>query len=358
MPKGLRRILLVRLSHLGDVVHALPVFHALRAAHPEAELAWAVQREFAGLLRGLPGLARVIEFDRRGGARAWFALQRELAAFRADWSIDAQGNVKSAAAALVSGARVRTGLARADWRERAGAWLVNDRAPSAAGPHAIERMEALVRHVAGPRAALRFDPALSPEELARDDDGEPRAVREADVLLHLATPGDVRAWPPERFAELARELAARGKRVLVVSGPAEEELGRALARELDAPDVAHWVGQRGLRRLARAFTLGGARGAAFVGCDSGPMHLAWACGLRVVCLAGPQDARRTGPWPVPPPVRGDASGPRHAVVRARDEPACAPCLARRCTHAEGPVCMRRVASEDVIAALESFARGA
>jgi len=61
------RILIVRLSHLGDVVHALGVFHALHAAFPSAEIGWAVQPEFAGLLDGLPGLARVFHFERRGG---------------------------------------------------------------------------------------------------------------------------------------------------------------------------------------------------------------------------------------------------------------------------------------------------
>ena len=72
-----RRILLVRLSHLGDVVHALPVFHALRGAHPRARIGWAVQREFAGLLEGLPGLDEVLDFERRGGARAWLELSEE-----------------------------------------------------------------------------------------------------------------------------------------------------------------------------------------------------------------------------------------------------------------------------------------
>lgn len=347
MALPLRRILLVRLSHLGDVVHALPVFHALRAAHPQAEVAWVVQREFADLLRGLPGLARTIEFDRRGGARAWRALRRELADFGADWAVDAQGNLKSAAVTRCSGARRRTGLARVDWRERAGAWLVPDRAAPAHGEHAIDRMRALCEHVAGPGTPLRFDPALTEDELALERADEPR-LQEFDALVHLATPGDVRSWPAERFVELGRAFARRGERVLFVSGPAEADLGRAVAAELaQEHGILHWTGQRGLRRLARAFTLAARASTVFVGCDSGPMHLAWATGLRVVCLAGPQDARRTGPWP----VEG-----RHAVVRARVEPECAPCRARTCSHSDGPVCMRRVTPEDVLAAQERMRR--
>ena len=70
------RIVLVRLSHLGDVLHALPVFHALAETFRGARIAWVIQREYAELVRPLARLERVIEFDRRGGARAWLASRR------------------------------------------------------------------------------------------------------------------------------------------------------------------------------------------------------------------------------------------------------------------------------------------
>ena len=99
----------------------------------------------------------------------------------------------------------------------------------------------------------------------------------------------------------------------------------------DASHVAHWIGQRGLRELAAVFTAAANAGSSFVSCDSGPLHLAVACGLRTVALAGPQDARRTGPYP--------GSEIDHAVMRSERELECAPCLARHCQHPEGPVCM-------------------
>lgn len=343
------RLLLVRLSHLGDVVHALPVFHALRAQHPAAEIGWVVQSEFAGILRGMPGLERLFLFERRGGARAWRALRRELALWRPDHAIDAQGNLKSAVATWMSGASLRSGLDRRDWRERAGAWLVNDRAPAASGPHAIERMQALAQHVApdGWRSiGLRCDPALAPSELDTARSGWD-ALGRVDVVVHLATPGDVRSWPRERFEELLRALESRRERAWVVSGPAEAALGAEVARA--HPAHAHSVGQRGLRELAALFTLASRARAPFVGCDSGPMHLAWACGMRAVVLEGPQDARRTGPWPLAEPA--DA---RHRVVRSSESLACAPCLARTCSHAQGPVCMSRIVVADVLRALNDL----
>ncbi len=344
-----RRILIVRLSHLGDVVHALGVFHALHAAYPRAEIGWAIQPEFAALLRGLPGLARVFLFGRRGGAGAWLRIARELSRFRADLVVDAQGNAKSAAVAwLARGAR-RVASAASDWQEPWAAWLGGERAPAlpADERHAMQRMERLARHlVPETRLPLRTDAGLSPRERARGAAALQERLQgaggAAPVLVHLTDPADVRAWPLESWVELGRALRAEGRPVLVLSGPREALAGEALARALPGdPGLVHWRGQDDLRELAGVFEAAALRGSRLIACDSGPMHLAAACGLRVTALEGPQDERRTGPWPAS----------LHRVVRAREAPACAPCLAHRCSHREGPVCMSHLAVEDVLATL-------
>ena len=212
------RILLVRLSHLGDVVHALAVFHALHAAYPRARIAWAVQPEFSGLLEGLPGLERTILFDRRGGPGAWWRLRRALRAFAPELAVDAQGNAKSAAVTLFSGAPRRLGLARADWREPAFARVLNAHAARAAGepPHAMDRMAALCGAVGG-SGEPRRDVALSEAERDRGrrhldslaPDGRP------PLLLSVSSPGDVRSWPEERWGEL---LASLPRPAVVLSG--------------------------------------------------------------------------------------------------------------------------------------------
>lgn len=339
------RILLVRLSHLGDVVHALCVYHALRAAWPSAELAWAIQPEFAELVEPLPGVVRTLRFGRRDGWRAWPRLWREARAFAPELAVDAQGNVKSALVVLGSGARRRAGLARRDWREPLAAGVLDDPAPPAeARPaHAMHRMLALARHVAPGVAAPELHPVPTPAETARGH--RELARRSLDprrtVLVGVKPACDVRGWPTARWAELARGLAADGRAVLVVAGPGAEREGAALAVELaDERRVAVWPDQRGLRELCGLFAAAAALDVPYVGCDSGPLHLAAACGVRTVCLEGPQDAARTGPWPL------GADGP-HRVVRARARPACAPCLARRCTHAEGAVCMSGIDPRDV-----------
>jgi heptosyltransferase-1 len=348
-----RRVLLVRLSHLGDVVHGLPVYHAMRARWPHARLGWVVQPEFAGLLRGLPGLEGALLFDRRGGVSAWPRLWRELRAFDADLAVDAQGNLKSAAITRLSGARRRIGLARADWRERAGHWVLHASAPPAAGPHALDRMHGLARWIAAPGASAdisqRRDPALAADELAAGRAEFTRLVGTAPasspVLLHVSDARDVRGWPREHWIELARTLADAARPVLVISGPAEAALGAEVRAALQGVQgCAHWVGQRGLRELAALFAAAAERGARLVACDSGPLHLAGSVGLTTLALAGPQDPRRTGPWP----PRG--AGP-HDWLHSAEDLACRPCLARRCTHAAGPVCMSRLTPAVVAARL-------
>ncbi|MCE9593234.1 MAG: glycosyltransferase family 9 protein [Planctomycetes bacterium] len=338
----------MRLSHLGDVVHALPLYHALASRFPTARLAWVIQREYAELVRPLARLERVFEFERDGGARAWLGLREELASFAPTRVIDAQGNLKSAAAALVAGSGERVGAAWGDWREPLGAFAMHARAEPSRGPHAVDRVLALAREVCGGEVEARFDLELSRDERVRGEELRRSFLPEARdaVILALGTPGDVRAWPAEHAANLARRLAAHGRCVVVLSGPTERESGASLELELAGVDrVRHWVAQRGLRELAAFFVAAAARGARFVGCDSGPMHLAWTSGLPVVCLEGPQSAERTGPWPL-------GSGSPHVALTTRTSPPCAPCFARKCEHPNGNVCMRDLAVDDVLAALE------
>ena len=331
-----QRIAIVRLSHLGDIVHALPVFHSLRAAHPGARIAWVVQSEFAGLVQGMAGLDEVIIFERRGGLGAWLRLRRELRAFGAQLTVDCQGNWKSAIATRLTGAKRRVGMVRERWREGAAARLCNEfPEPSDLGPHAVEPILDLAQWLALDhtlRHSSQFHLGLSEAESKagevelrerfsglKIDNVRPASPR--PVLLHLGCPDNPRSWPTAHFGQLATGLAAAGHPVLVLSGPAEAEQGRQLATDLAwEAGIDHWPDQRDLRQLAALFAAAARRGAALVSADSGPMHLAWASGLDVVLIAGPQDARATGPW---------ASIGSHQVLHAPGFP-CMPCLKRTC----------------------------
>ena len=345
MPPGSPRILLVRLSHLGDVVHALPVFHALRARYPRAEIAWAVQTEFASLVEGLPGLARVIRFERHEGFAAFGKVWRELRGFGADWAIDAQGNGKSAAVTLASLAPRRSGYAREDWQEPFASGILTDSAPRSRAAHVLERTRALCGWVAG-TDELRRDPALSENERAAGREWLAREFPESSLpfcIVHLARAGDPRSWPHDNASRWISATLAHGSAVLALSGPAEAgELAELELRHSQSPHFRHWHGQGDLRALASVLSAAAERGARYLGCDSGPLHLAESCGLDVLCLAGPQDELRTGPF-------------TGRSLRSEFPPPCAPCRERSCSHPRGPVCMSELTAERAAAAFRARA---
>lgn len=310
------RVVIVRLSHLGDVVQTLPLVHALRLAIPDVELGWAIQPPFLELVAPL---ARTFRFERRGGFRAWPALARDLRSFRPDLALDAQGNLKSAVVTRISRAPRRVGFAPADWREPFHRLALTEHASPSPGPHLVERVWNLARHIAeGLPDEPPLDPLLSVDEVRQGEAllGEHAPGGRGRLwILHPGRAGDPRTWPVEHFATLAERLLEAGQGVLVLSGPAEAGVGARLARELrPRPHLAHWVGQRGLRALAAVFAAARTRGARLVAQDSGPAHLAASVSLPVRLLAGPTTPRRTGPWP-PPELRPPTTE-GHRVVLA------------------------------------------
>src|SRR5690606_18011889 len=141
------RVLLVRLSALGDVVQSLGAVRSLREALPDAELGFAVQRPFAALLEGSPGIAAVFAHDRRSGPGGYLRTGRALRRFRPDVALDLQGNWKSAGLAFLSRAPRRIGSDRAARREPGSRVLLTEtvRAPDR---HPARVAAALVRHLA------------------------------------------------------------------------------------------------------------------------------------------------------------------------------------------------------------------
>ena len=243
---------------------------------------------------------------------------------------------------------MRLGLHPRDWRETSARHLATDRARPASGPHALQHAAALSEHLTG-TALGRQDPAVDTDEVLAAEELLERHVPGARpfLLVHLARPGDPRSWPKTRYRELAREAARMDIEALFLSGPDEAELGRKLEEE--EPSIKHWVGQRGLRELAAIFTAAARRGAHLLACDSGPMHLAAACDLPVMLLAGPQDPRATGPM---------AWGPLHSALQSALPPACSPCKQRICHHPRGAVCMSDLTAARALDAIEASSQGA
>ncbi|MBI4575185.1 MAG: hypothetical protein HY722_02865 [Planctomycetes bacterium] len=296
-----RRVLVVRLSALGDVVHATPAVRALRGLYPGAHLAWAVDAEAAPLALGAD---ERIPLPRRRWARApldertvnearrWVAALRRR---RFDLAVDLQGLARSALVAFLSGARSRVGASSA--REGARLLYTHIVPLPTLDEHAVRRGMRVVADLGG----------VPPEslEVAFLAPGDPAAARGSRRLPGAGglEPGGylvaavgagkpANRWPASRWGELAALVHGRtGLCTILVGGPSDRALGaEAMARA--GPAALDLVGRTGLGELSEL--LRGA--AAVVASDTGTLHLAVACARPTVALFGPASAARTGPY--------------------------------------------------------------
>lgn len=329
------RVLLVRLSAMGDLVQCLGAIAALHRARPELELVLLTQTAFAPLLQGVDGLHAIVTHDRRGGLRGFWRTRRTLRAQRCDLAIDLQGNWKSALFARLSGARECWGAAAAWRREPASRCLLTRMLPVDGPPHPARVATALVRALA-PSIAFEL-----PRVVATAPEVAAVAARLRELGIDAARPFRVvvagRPQDPrsQRPAALARECAAAALPTLLLVGPLEADL-------LLPPGVPVLRQPSGrLRELVALGALVAATGGEVVGPDQGPVHVLAAAGARTVVLFGPQDPSATAP-------------PAAEVRRHAAPPPCLPCRRRACRHPQGPVCMDVTAAEARVADLPSM----
>lgn len=300
------RIALVKLSSLGDVVHALPVAATLRAARPGARLVWIVERREAAVLRGHPDLDEVIVADTRGWRRARgpaalraaladvLALRRRLRRARFDVAIDLQGLIKSGAVARASGAPLRIGFAAGWGREPLGALFSNRRVlPPPSVRHVIEQYLALLVPLGIEAPKLEFRLPSTPAAEASIEEWLAMAGLKPQRRLVVLNPGagrEAKRWPVAHFTALARRLAHEADAHVVVSwGPGEEPAARAIVQGAGSALLAPPTDLDALLALLR-------RASVVVAADTGPLHMAAALGTPCVGLYGPTSAARNGPY--------------------------------------------------------------
>jgi heptosyltransferase-1 len=303
------RILIVRMSAMGDVIHALPAVTALGAALPKAQIGWLVEERWAELLcakgapqRGPRSVVRpLIDSLHIANTKRWrkslFAketrkeftsLISELRSAEYDAVIDFQGLIRSALFARLSGANVRYGFAHP--RESASRWFYTT-AVTRAGTHVVEQNLAFAQAFVGKLLASSQSEFPHDAKAERHADNElAKRGLDAFAILNPGAGWGAKRWPAQRFGELAMRLKQRhGMNSLINFGPGEETLAHTVEASSDGSATGISLSLPELIALARRAQL-------FVGGDTGPMHLAAALNIPTVALFGPTDPARNGPF--------------------------------------------------------------
>lgn len=304
------KILIVRLSAMGDVIHAMPAVAGLRQAFPECEIDWAIEERWSSLLTACPDgsstssrtfsqeqplVNAVHSVHMRHWRRTPFsndtlreirALRAELRSAHYDHVIDLQGAIRSALLARISGAKIRAGALHP--RELPARWFYNVKAHTPAR-HVIEQAAEIVSASVGqpisPTEQVPFPHSLPAEQWADD---VTRGVSTQFVIINPGAGWGAKRWPGERYGALVSALAKHGIDSLVNAGPGENKIAQEVCR---GNPNAHVVECSLLQLIALT-----RRAALFVGGDTGPVHLASALNIPVVAIFGPTDPARNGPY--------------------------------------------------------------
>jgi len=287
------RILIVRLSAIGDVIHGMPLACSLRERFPKGFLAWVVQQRGAELLAGHEALDELIVLPRgflKSPGALW-RVRRRLRALNFDYAIDAQGLTKSALVGYLAGARRRIGYGN-PWGRELSRWL-NTELVDTVAEHAVDRHLELLRPLGIESPAVEFNvPEHTSDRRAAETIIAESGVQDGFGIINVGAGWPSKLWPPGRYAAVAAYLGNRHSLpTLVISGNRRErERAEAVsAGSLRFAKVAPPISLAQLAALARRARL-------FLGSDTGPLHLAAAVGTPCVGLYGPWPAQGHGPY--------------------------------------------------------------
>lgn len=332
-----RNILIVKLSSIGDVIHALPVAQALKHRYPLSRITWIVEKPAYDLLTMNPYIDEIMLFDKpkfkspAGFLKHVPELARRLKSRHFDLTLDLQGLLKSAAIAWLSGARMKLGYC--NMRELSGLVSKPVCGHHKEG-HVIERYLDVARHlgcrVTEPQSCL--NPAEEDIQKANQLLAQNKLAADASyIILAPGTNWPSKCWPAASYAALAEMLWENYKMPCVVVGGSKDQ---ALAEEIKVKTTGHVVdltGKTNLKQLAHILR----QSRLFIGGDTGPMHLAVSVATTVIALFGPSDYQRNGPY-----------GEKHVVIHSGAP--CAPCFKRNCPDIR---CMREISPSDVFKAV-------
>jgi lipopolysaccharide heptosyltransferase I len=326
------KILILKPSSMGDVIHALPVLRLLKRHFPKGEIYWWLDASLLPLLEKDPDLSGIIPFQRKRWAapRRWPEIAASLRAMRQhrfDWAIDLQGLARSSLFAWLANAGLTIGLDNAREGAREGARALYDIIPprAPAHQHAVDRYLAVLPLLGVPVhrnfAWLPGRPEIAAQVSEKWNPSGARCV----ALL----PGgrwDNKRWPVQYWVELVRQMRQIPEIKFVILGSRDEnQLGQTIAAA-DPERSINLAGQTSLAEMIECIR----QSRLVITNDTGPMHVAAATGRPVLALFGPTDPASTGPY------RQLGNVMQNTILP------CVPCMSQKCAYRDPLACLHSI----------------
>ena len=342
MDKKYKSILVIKMSALGDIIHALPSLYELRQLYPEAKISWLVEPQFKDILPGIPYIDNKIIFYKNDMKKMSFlhklsylrSLRKELHSYKFDLVIDLQGLMKSSLIVLLSGCSNSIGYCEM----REGSFLFTKAicGPNAKG-HVVQRYLDVVRYLGAKVGKVVFPlPAFTKERVKMQEILFAAGVTGQYAVLFPGSRWITKEWPVGHYAELSKMLLRKNIAVVIAGGNDDREKGHKIKELVASEGIIYLTGQTTLTEMAGLIK----DASLCVGGDTGPMHVAAAAGIPTVSLFGPVSPTRTGAYG------------RCSSFVVTDAP-CAPCFKRICPRREF-ICMPGIEPQEVFIEAEKI----
>tara|TARA_B100000686_G_scaffold3113_1_gene3335 strand:+ start:1362 stop:2420 length:1059 start_codon:yes stop_codon:yes gene_type:complete len=341
--KNQKKFLIIKLSSLGDIVHALPTAHTLRQEYPDAFIAWVVEERYQELLYDNPDIDTVIPIRTKFWRKNWnwetlkeiLRIIKSMRKHKFDMAFDFHGLIKSGLIAMLSGARIKIGFHRKNCKEKISSVFTNKKGPYIEnGTHIVDMCLTLAQSaLSTQREVKQFSlPSIPSQKVDNFFQNNSELTKKPIIGINSGAGFESKLWDLERFAKLADRITVEMNcSVLLTWGPGEEQKTKQIAASMKQKC---WIAPP--TNITESISLY-KHLALLVSCDSGPLHLCAALEIPTVSLFGPTD-----------PLRNGAYGLHHGTVYKLLS--CSFCWKRKCPLGTNE-CMKQMTVDEVFEAV-------
>ncbi len=333
------KILIIKPSSLGDVIHALPFLKALKESFPHAEIDWVISRSLKGILEDNPLIHELIIINKDEWKsieripvtiKEIFSLKKKLQSKQYDMVIDLQGLLRSGLICYFTPATKKIGFADAREGSR---YFYDSKVSVQPDSHAVDKCLTVAKAAGAKIKDISFP--LRPGKEAGESVNKLLGNIDEYVVIVPSARWMTKRWPAEDFASLINRTPIP---CVITGSQGDRKIAEKIASFTTGKRAIDLCGKTGLKELTALI----AGSKAVVSNDSGPMHIAAALGIPTIAIFGPTDPLKTGPY-------GWQTNRNFKVIRA--DISCRPCRNKTCKEF---ICMSSIHAETVFAALKEY----